>query len=119
MGMPDPIKGQQPFAFLTLSSAALASSGQLTGALYEEIRTLVRQQVGPVASLAGAIQGVGIIPKTRSGKILRRVLRDLLSNGIEGQFDKDVAYPSTIEDLNAITAAKECLKEYFSVKRSV
>lgn len=113
VGMPDPIKGQQPFAFLTLSSVALASSGQLTEALYNEIWTLVRQHVGPVASLAGAIQGVGIIPKTRSGKILRRVLRDLLSNGVNGQLDKDVVYPSTIEDLSAISAARECLKEYF------
>lgn len=62
------------------------------------------------------IQGKAMIPKTRSGKTLRRVLRDLLENATHGEFDKEVNVPSTIEDQEAVKVAREKVREYFDVK---
>ena len=110
VGIPDALKGQMPFAFVGTSEEV--DSGRLLG----EIQTLVRGQVGPIASLGGMIQGRGMIPKTRSGKTLRRVLRDLLENAVNGEFDKPVNVPSTIEDASVTDVARERIREYFREK---
>jgi propionyl-CoA synthetase len=73
----------------------------------------VRQQVGPIATLGGIVQGKGMIPKTRSGKTLRRVLRELVEHAVEGDYDKDVAVPSTVEDSSVVDVARAKLREYF------
>jgi propionyl-CoA synthetase len=57
-----------------------------------------------------------MIPKTRSGKTLRRVLRDLIENATHGEFDKEVNVPSTIEDQEAVNVARQKVKEYFDLK---
>jgi propionyl-CoA synthetase len=62
------------------------------------------------------IQGKGMIPKTRSGKTLRRVLRDLIENATHGEFDKKVSVPSTIEDPEAVNVARQKVREYFDLK---
>jgi propionyl-CoA synthetase len=62
------------------------------------------------------IQGKGMIPKTRSGKTLRRVLRDLVENATHQEFDKEVNVPSTIEDQEAVNVAREKVREYFDIK---
>lgn len=54
-----------------------------------------------------------MIPKTRSGKSLRRVLRDLVENAVHGRFDAQIAVPSTIEDASAVDVARERVREYF------
>jgi len=54
-----------------------------------------------------------MIPKTRSGKTLRRVLRDLIENATHDDFDKQVSVPSTIEDQEAVNVAREKVREYF------
>lgn len=76
----------------------------------------MRKQVGPIASLGGIIQGKGMIPRTRSGKTLRRVLRELVENGVSGEFDKEVAVPSTVEDAAVVDVARTKVKEYFKLK---
>lgn len=76
----------------------------------------MREQIGAIASLGGMIQGKGMIPKTRSGKTLRRVLRELIENATHGEVDKDVQVPSTIEDRDAVDVAKAKVKEYFRVR---
>jgi propionyl-CoA synthetase len=86
--------------------------------LFSEIQKLVRSQVGPIASLGGMIQGRGMIPKTRSGKTLRRVLRELLENGVRGEFDAVVSVPSTVEDERVVGVAREMVRGYF-MKRGV
>lgn len=73
----------------------------------------MRTQVGAIATLGGIIQGKGMIPKTRSGKSLRRVLRDLVENAVYGRFDAQIAVPSTIEDASAVDVAREKVREYF------
>lgn len=78
-----------------------------------EIQALVRKQVGAIATLGGIIQGRGMIPKTRSGKTLRRVLRELAENAVHGEFEKEVAVPSTVEDAAAVDVARDKVREYF------
>lgn len=73
----------------------------------------MRKQVGAIASLGGIIQGKGMIPKTRSGKTLRRVLRELVENATKGEYDKEVAVPSTVEDASVVDVARTKIKEYF------
>jgi propionyl-CoA synthetase len=62
------------------------------------------------------IQGKGMIPKTRSGKTLRRVLRELVENAVHGEFDKEVQVPATVEDVVVIEVAREKIANYFKEK---
>lgn len=80
------------------------------------MQVTIRKQIGAIASLGGMIQGKGIIPKTRSGKTLRRVLRELLENAVHGDFEKEVQTPATIEDVAAIDAARAKIREYFQMR---
>ncbi|KAF2703103.1 acetyl-CoA synthetase-like protein [Pleomassaria siparia CBS 279.74] len=121
VGIPDALKGHLPFAFVTLSSAheqhprpAVPSSR-----LVSQVQGLVKQQIGSIASLGGMVQGKGMIPKTRSGKTLRRVLRELVENATHGELDKQVQVPTTIEDADAVEVAREKIKEYFEEKGHV
>ncbi|KXX76503.1 Acyl-CoA synthetase short-chain family member 3, mitochondrial [Madurella mycetomatis] len=107
VGIPDALKGHLPFAFVSTSSPVPDEQ------LFAEIQKLVRTQVGAIASLGGMIQGKGMIPKTRSGKTLRRVLRELVENAVHGEFDKAVAVPSTIEDPGVVEVARQKVREYF------
>lgn len=116
VGIPDALKGQLPFAFVTLSTPDHPTSAVPDPALLAEIQKLVRGQVGAIATLGGVIQGKGMIPKTRSGKTLRRVVRELLENAVHGEFDKEVQVPSTVEDTAVVEVAREKVREYFKVK---
>lgn len=78
---------------------------------------MVREQIGAIASLGGIIQGRGMIPKTRSGKTLRRVLRELVENGVEGKYDLEVNVPATVEDKAVVEVARGCVKEYFETRK--
>ncbi|KLU88563.1 propionate-CoA ligase [Magnaporthiopsis poae ATCC 64411] len=114
VGIPDALKGQLPFALVTTSADVPDAQ------LLAEVQQLVRGQIGGIATLGGLIQassGIHLIPKTRSGKTLRRVVRDLLENAAAGEFDREVAVPSTIEDPAAVEVAREKIREYF-VKRA-
>jgi propionyl-CoA synthetase len=93
-----------------------AESAVADDKLLAEVQKLVREQIGAIASLGGVIQGKAMIPKTRSGKTLRRVLRELLENATHGEFDKVVNVPSTIEDGEAVNVARDKVREYFRVK---
>lgn len=117
VGIPDAIKGQLPFAFITLSTPQHPISAVPDECLASEIQELVRKQVGPIASLGGIIQGKGMIPKTRSGKTLRGVLREMVENAVHGDFDKELAVPSTIEDLGVVDVARTKVREYIEKYR--
>ncbi|KAF2639995.1 acetyl-CoA synthetase-like protein [Massarina eburnea CBS 473.64] len=116
IGIPDQLKGHLPFAFITLSTHNHPSPAVPEDGLAQQVQKLVREQIGAIASLGGMIQGKGMIPKTRSGKTLRRVLRELVENATHGEMDKEVAVPSTIEDREAVEVARTRVKEYFRVK---
>lgn len=55
-----------------------------------------------------------MIPKTRSGKTLRRVLKELVENGVHGEFDKEISVPSTVEDASVVDVARGKIKDYFA-----
>ncbi|OTB09136.1 hypothetical protein M426DRAFT_316426 [Hypoxylon sp. CI-4A] len=113
VGIPDSLKGQLPFAFITLSVPDHPTSAVPDEALYKEIQNLVRTQIGGIATLGGIIQGKGMIPKTRSGKTLRRVLRELVENAVHEELENEVQVPATIEDASVIDAARSKVAEYF------
>ena len=120
VGIPDEMKGHLPFAFVSPSSA---STGKLPAhpppELFQAVNKLVREQIGSIASLGGVIQGRGIIPKTRSGKTLRRVLRELVENGTRGEYNREVSVPATVEDKDVVEVARRLIKEYFEKKKSM
>ncbi|KAK4246757.1 hypothetical protein C7999DRAFT_15142 [Corynascus novoguineensis] len=118
IGIPDALKGHLPFAFVTTSTASLSSNEEEK--LYAEVQALVRNQVGAIATLGGMVLGRGMIPKTRSGKTLRRVLRELVENAVvHGNVDKEVTVPSTVEDASVVEVARERVRDYFACRTGV
>ncbi|KAL4925901.1 putative acyl-CoA synthetase [Aspergillus undulatus] len=113
VGIPDALKGHLPFAFVTLKAASGDIPARPPSSLFNGVNALVREQIGPIASLGGMIQGQGMIPKTRSGKTLRRVLRELVENGVRGKFDGEVNMPPTVEDRAVVDVARGRVREYF------
>jgi propionyl-CoA synthetase len=97
IGVSDAIKGQVPRGFVVLKSGQNADPG----AVRAELIQLVRDQIGPVAALR-QVDVVAALPKTRSGKILRKTMRGI-ANG------KDEPVPSTIEDPAALDALRPLL----------
>lgn len=116
VSIPDELKGHLPFAFVTTASSSTSSSDPPSDILFQQIQTLVRTQVGTIATLGGMIRGKGMIPKTRSGKTLRRVLRELLENAVHGDFDKQVSVPSTVEDASVVDVARAMIRTYFETE---
>jgi propionyl-CoA synthetase len=110
------MKGHMPFAFVSLARHDHPHAAVPEDRLFKEVNRAVRDQIGAIASLGGMCQGAKMIPKTRSGKTLRRVLRELVENAVHGDFDKEVAVPTTIEDIDVVDMARKKIKEYFDVK---
>mmetsp|Transcript_29404 Transcript_29404/g.39971 ORF Transcript_29404/g.39971 Transcript_29404/m.39971 type:complete len:190 (-) Transcript_29404:174-743(-) len=98
IGAPDALKGHVPVGLLVLRV------GAEEGGVVQEVIDLVRERVGPVASFRKAVIVTGL-PKTRSGKILRNVMRSLA----EGKEGEDLKIPGTIEDARAVEWAAEGL----------
>ncbi|GES66158.1 acetate-CoA ligase [Aspergillus terreus] len=115
VGMPDALKGHLPFAFVQLRGDAGTGPLPATppGELFAAVNARVREQIGAIASLGGMIQGRGMIPKTRSGKTLRRVLRELVEQAVEGRYDAAVSVPPTVEDAEVVEVARARVREYF------
>jgi propionyl-CoA synthetase len=99
MGVYDDLKGQVPRGLVVLKAGVEIDHDQLRA----ELVSKVRDEVGAVASLR-LIDVVVALPKTRSGKILRRTLREIADG-------KTPAVPSTIEDATVLDALKVTLRE--------
>ena len=96
VGMPHEIKGQGIYAYVTLN-ANEEGSDDLRG----ELRLWVRKEIGPIAS-PDAIQFAPGLPKTRSGKIMRRILRKIAENDTGNLGDiSTLADPGVVESLVA------------------
>ena len=111
------MKGHLPFAFIQPRAAGSTLPATPPGALFNEVNGLVREQIGAIASLGGMIQGRGMIPKTRSRKTLRRVLRELVEHGARGDYQAPVSIPPTVEDAEVVEVARGRVKEYFEQKK--
>ncbi|HHZ77542.1 MAG TPA: acetate--CoA ligase [Deltaproteobacteria bacterium] len=96
VGFPHEIKGQGIYAYVTLNSGV-----EPTDDLKKELVQLVRKEIGPIATF-DVIQWAPGLPKTRSGKIMRRILRKIAENEIDSIGDTStLADPSVVEDLIA------------------
>ena len=94
VGYPHDIKGQGIYAYVTLMGG-VESSDELKKALV----THVRKEIGPIAS-PDIIQWAPGLPKTRSGKIMRRILRKVASNETDNLGDTStLAEPDVVDDL--------------------
>ncbi len=102
VGIDDELRGQIPFALAVLKSGAQISEQDLE----KEIVELGREKIGAVACLKNAVV-VKRLPKTRSGKILRKLIRTMLDK-------KEFQIPSTIDDEAIVTELQDKFDEYFS-----
>ena len=94
VGYPHDIKGQGIYCYVTLMSGEEPSEDLRT-----ELRNWVRQEIGPIAS-PDLIQWAPGLPKTRSGKIMRRILRKIAEDDFGALGDTStLADPSVVEDL--------------------
>ena len=96
VGFPHEIKGQGIYAYVTLNSGV-----EPTDDLKKELVQMVRKEIGPIATF-DVIQWAPGLPKTRSGKIMRRILRKIAENDMGSIGDTStLADPSVVEDLIA------------------
>jgi len=96
VGFPHEIKGQGIYAYVTLIVGI-----EPTEELRKELRDWVRKEIGPIAS-PDFIQWAPMLPKTRSGKIMRRILRKVAANDYGELGDTStLADPDVVDDLIA------------------
>jgi propionyl-CoA synthetase len=96
IGVADELKGQAARGFVVLKSGASADG------LVGELVTAVRENIGAVASFK-RVDVISALPKTRSGKILRKTMRGIADG-------RDEPVPSTIEDAAVLDALTPILK---------
>jgi acetyl-CoA synthetase len=94
VGRPDPLRGETACAFVVLKSGI-----EQNDALKQTLKDLVRKTLGPIV-IVSHIYFVTKLPKTRSGKIMRRVIRGIIANKPLGDY-------STIEDETSIEELKK------------
>lgn len=99
IGIADVLKGQKAVGYVVLKSGVSMGAEQLE----RELIALVRQEIGPVADFKNATI-VDALPKTRSGKILRKTMRQIADGD-------DFTVPSTIEDGSVIDALIPVLRQ--------
>jgi acetyl-CoA synthetase len=97
VGIPDPIKGEVPLALIVLKKGVTASNE-----LFDELIRLVAEKIGPIAKPAKIIC-VEDLPKTRSGKIIRRVIKRVIKG------ESDLGDTSTLSNPESIEIIKKAL----------
>ena len=98
IGVADPLKGQLPRGFVVLK-AGVTDDPEDIG---RELVARVREEIGAVAAFRD-VTVVGGLPKTRSGKILRKTMREIADG-------KEPAVPSTIEDPGVLDSLRSTLR---------
>jgi acetyl-CoA synthetase len=94
VGYPHDIKGQGIYAFVSLNAGV-----EVSDELKTELVKLVRKEIGPIANV-DKIQFASGLPKTRSGKIMRRILRKIGENDFDSLGDiSTLAEPQVVDDL--------------------
>ncbi|MFH8810644.1 propionyl-CoA synthetase [Streptomyces hygroscopicus] len=99
VGVTDPLKGQVPRGLVVLKAGLDRDPREIAA----ELVAAVRERIGPVAALR-RVDVVAALPKTRSGKILRRTMRDIADG-------RDLELPSTIDDPAVIEALRPVLRD--------
>ncbi|TPV55653.1 propionyl-CoA synthetase [Aestuariibacter sp. GS-14] len=98
IGVHDPLKGQEPVGLVLLKDGYDIDHDDLQ----KELVAMVRKEIGPIACFKRAVV-VPRLPKTRSGKILRKLLRQIAAN-------QEVAVPSTIDDPASVPEIESIMK---------
>jgi propionyl-CoA synthetase len=98
IGAADPVKGQLPVGFLVLERDAKRDHAEIVA----EVVAMVRERIGPVAAFKLATV-VERLPKTRSGKILRRTMR-ALADGVEFTVPPTIEDPAVLDEIRAALA---------------
>lgn len=93
VGMPHDIKGETIYAYVTLRSGV-----EPTDDMIKELKVWVRKEIGPIAT-PEFIQFADGLPKTRSGKIMRRVLRKIVEGSTDFGDTSTLADPGVVTDL--------------------
>lgn len=94
VGIPHSIKGQAIYAYITLNHGE-----EPTPELYAEVRSWVRKEIGPIAT-PDVLHWTDSLPKTRSGKIMRRILRKIATGDTSNLGDTStLADPGVVEKL--------------------
>ena len=102
VGFPHDIKGEGIYAYVTL----MQGDNSDPESLRKDLISLVRKEIGPIAN-PDVIQYAPGLPKTRSGKIMRRILRKIAANELENLGDTStLADPAVVDDLIANRANK-------------
>jgi acetyl-CoA synthetase len=100
VGIPHDIKGQAIYAYVTLNDGVYPSSE-----LHKEVKNWVRKEIGPIAT-PDVLHWTDALPKTRSGKIMRRILRKIATGDTGNLGDTStLADPSVVDKLIAEKAA--------------
>ncbi len=98
IGVADQLKGQLPRAFVVLKAGVTVDPDDIRA----ELVRMVRDEIGAVAAFR-EVSVVGGLPKTRSGKILRKTMREIADG-------KDAVVPSTIEDRGVLDTLRDTLR---------
>lgn len=106
IGKPDPIKGEAIVVFAILKEGYKPEDN-----LKKEIIKHVREQIGPIATPEG-VHFVAKLPKTRSGKIMRRLLKAVI-------MDKPIGDITTLEDEASIEEVKTVYEEFKQMMKEV
>ncbi len=104
-GKPDPVKGESIVAFVTLRKLANPSNH-----LSEELKQHVRRMIGPIAT-PESIYFARLLPKTRSGKIMRRVIKAVAAGGAIGDL-------STLEDDASVEEVRQAIETLQTAEES-
>jgi len=106
VGKPHPLKGEGIFAYVVLKSVPVVHKDDVADevATIKEINNIIKKEIGNIA-LCDDMIFVPDLPKTRSGKIMRRILR-ALAKGEEITQDT-----STLEDPSIVDTIKNCCQE--------
>ena len=94
VGRPDEVKGEAVAVFVTLKE------GEATDALREELKKHVRKEIGALAQ-PDDVRSTSALPKTRSGKIMRRLLRDIAAG------KETIGDTTTLEDYHVLAKLRE------------
>ncbi|MGA9869839.1 MAG: propionyl-CoA synthetase [Rhodococcus sp. (in: high G+C Gram-positive bacteria)] len=98
IGIHDDLKGQRPSGYVVLKAGETIAEDQLR----DELVAMVRDQIGALATFRD-VTVVGALPKTRSGKILRKTMRQIVAG-------EEYGVPSTIEDPAVLDALEKLLR---------
>jgi acetyl-CoA synthetase len=91
---PDDLKGSALVAFVSLKAQVLSANPEL-GTIQDELKAWVGKEIGPIAR-PDEVRFADALPKTRSGKIMRRLLREMITTGTT------TGDTSTLEDFSVL-----------------